>query len=278
MLLIGKSQNLKIDREVDFGMYLTNGNEDVLLPNKYIPIGSKLGEEIDVFVYTDSEDRPIATTLKPYGEVDDLVSLQVKSVSNFGAFMDLGLEKDLLVPFKEQHRRLEEGEHVLVKILLDHRSNRMMGTTKISTFLDEENEDLSVGQEVDLLIWERTDLGFKAIINGKSVGLLYANEIFEDIKPGEARKGFVKKLREDNKIDISLQKQGYEAVTDMSQIVLDKIIANEGVLALGDKSSPDEIKSMLGMSKKNFKKIIGGLYKAGVITISDHEVSKRSEG
>ena len=278
MLLIGKRQKLKIDRAVDFGMYLTNGVDDVLLPNKYIPIGSKLGEDIEVFVYNDSEDRPIATTLEPFGQVDDLVSLEVKSVSNFGAFLDIGLEKDLLVPFKEQHRKLEEGEFVLVKILLDHKTNRMIGVTKINAFLDQENVEFAVGQEVDLLIWEKTDLGYKSIINGQSVGLLYANEIFEGIKPGDACKGYIKKLREDDKIDVSLQKQGYGAVTDMSQTVLDIIIENGGTLALGDKSNPEEIKSILGMSKKNFKKIIGGLYKSGEITISEYEVCKRSEG
>jgi uncharacterized protein len=278
MLIIGKSQKMTIDREVDFGMYLTNGVDDVLLPNKYIPIGSKLGEEIEVFVYRDSSDRPIATTLKPFGQVDDLVSLEVKSVTNVGAFLDLGLEKDLLVPFKEQHRDLVEGEKVLVKILLDHKTNRMIGVSKINAFLIQNDENLSTWQEVDILVWEKTDLGYKVIVNGESEGLLYQNEIFENINIGDARKGYIKKLRDDGKIDVSLQKQGYAAVTDMSQMVLDKIEEHGGTLALGDKSSPEEIKSVLGMSKKHFKKILGGLYKSGTITISEFEVSKRNEG
>ena len=274
MLEIGKSQIMTIDREVDFGMYLTNGVDDVLLPNKYIPIGSKLGEEINVFVYRDSADRPIATTLKPLGQVDDLVSLKVKSVANVGAFLDLGLEKDLMVPFKEQHRDLVEGENVLVKILLDHKTNRMIGVTKINSFLNPIHEGLRDWQQVDLLIWEKTDLGYRVIINGQFEGLLYLNELYENIGTGDARIGYVKKLREDGKIDVSLQKQGYVAVTDMSQTVLDKIVEQGGTLALGDKSSPEEIKSILGMSKKHFKKIIGGLYKSGDITISEFEVSK----
>jgi predicted RNA-binding protein (virulence factor B family) len=278
MLIIGKSQKMTIDREVDFGMYLTNGVDDVLLPNKYIPIGSKLGEEIDVFIYRDSADRPIATTLKPLGQVDDLVSLKVKSVANVGAFLDLGLEKDLMVPFKEQHRDLVEGENVLVKILLDHKTNRMIGVTKISSFLNPIHEGLRDWQEVDLLIWEKSDLGYKVIINGQFEGLLYTNEIYENIGTGDARVGYVKKLREDGKIDVSLQKQGYVAVKDMSQSVLDKIVEQGGTLALGDKSSPEEIKSVLGMSKKHFKKIIGGLYKSGEIIISEFEVSKKIEG
>lgn len=278
MLIIGKSQKMTIDREVDFGMYLTNGVDDVLLPNKYIPIGSKLGEEIEVFVYRDSADRPIATTLKPFGQVDDLVSLKVKSVANVGAFLDLGLEKDLMVPFKEQHRDLVEGENVLVKILIDHKTNRMIGTTKINSFLNEIHEGLRDWQEVDLLIWEKTDLGFKAIINGQYEGLLYSNEIYENIGTGDIKIGYIKKLREDGKIDVSLQKQGYVAVADMSQTVIDKIDELGGTLALGDKSSPEEIKSILGMSKKHFKKIIGGLYKAGLVTISEYEVTKKNEG
>ena len=278
MLEIGKSQIMTIDREVDFGMYLTNGVDDVLLPNKYIPIGSKLGEEINVFVYRDSADRPIATTLKPLGQVDDLVSLKVKSVANVGAFLDLGLEKDLMVPFKEQHRDLVEGENVLVKILLDHKTNRMIGVTKINSFLNPIHEGLRDWQQVDLLIWEKTDLGYRVIINGQFEGLLYLNELYENIGTGDARIGYVKKLREDGKIDVSLQKQGYVAVTDMSQTVLDKIVEQGGTLALGDKSSPEEIKSILGMSKKHFKKIIGGLYKSGDITISEFEVSKKNEG
>lgn len=278
MLVIGKSQKMTIDREVDFGMYLTNGVDDVLLPNKYIPIGSKLGEEIDVFIYRDSEERPIATTLKPYGQVDDLVALRVKSVANVGAFLDLGLEKDLMVPFKEQHRDLIEGEHVLVKILLDHKTNRMIGTTKINSFLNENHDGLRIWQQVDLQIWDRTDLGFKAIINGQFEGLLYSNEIYENIETGDTRIGYIKKLREDGKIDVSLQKQGYVAVTDMSQTVIDKIEELGGTLALGDKSSPEEIKLMLGMSKKHFKKIIGALYKSGKISIAEYEVTKKNEG
>ena len=269
---------MTIDREVDFGMYLTNGVDDVLLPNKYVPIGSKLGQEIKVFVYRDSADRPIATTLEPFGQVDDLVSLEVKSVTNVGAFLDIGLEKDLLVPFKEQHRDLVEGEKVLVKILLDHKTNRMIGVTKINSFLIQSHENLTTWQEVDILVWEKSDLGYKVIVNGEYEGLLYQNEIFEDIKIGDARKAYIKKIREDEKIDVSLQKQGYSAVIDMSQIVLDKIDAQGGKLALGDKSSPEEIKSVLGMSKKHFKKILGGLYKSGIIDISEYEVTKRNEG
>ncbi len=245
------------------------------MPNKYIPIGSKIDDEIDVFVYTDSEDRPVATTLQPLGEVGDMVALEVKSVSNFGAFLDMGLEKDLLVPFKEQGRRLVESEKAIVKILLDHKTDRMIGVSKISPFLSKEPLEIEVGDKVNLMIWEKTDLGFKAIINETHEGLLYENEIFQDLTPGEKRIGYIKKLREDGKIDVSLQQQGYAAVTDMSQIVMDKIIENGGVLAIGDKSDPEEIKSLLGMSKKNFKKIVGGLYKAGLVTVSDYEVLKK---
>ncbi len=275
MLIIGKSQKLKIGRAVDFGLYLTDGKEEVLLPNKYVPIGSKIGEDIEVFIYTDSEDRPIATTLKPIGEVDDLVTLKVQSVGKFGAFADIGLEKDLLIPFKEQDGRLEEGRNAMVKILLDHRTGRMIGTTKVHSFLSKDTVGYAEGAEVQLFIWKETELGWKVIINNSIQGLLYKNEVFESITTGDERGGFIKKIREDGKIDVALRKQGYQGVKDMSQLVMDKVVENGGVLLLGDKSNPEEIKRLLGISKKNFKKIIGGLYKAGKLEISDFEVRKK---
>ena len=200
MLKIGKSQSLKIVREADFGLYLTDGEEDVLLPNKYVPIGSRMGEEIEVFVYTDSEDRPVATTLKPIGEVGDLVSLSIRAVSKFGAFADIGLEKDLLIPFKEQQRKHLEGDKVLTKILLDNRTNRMIGVSKIQPFLSKDGSEFEVGEEVSLLIWTKTDLGYKAVVNQEYLGLLYANEVFESIELGDEKTGFIKKVREDGKI------------------------------------------------------------------------------
>lgn len=278
MIQIGKTQKLKLGREVSFGVYLTDGETEVLLPQKYIPIGSKQGEDIEVFVYTDSQDRPVAVTDKPLAEVDDITSLKVSHVSKVGAFMNIGLEKDLLVPFKEQHVKLEEGKTYVVKVLLDFRTQRMIGVTKLDEFLEKGHAGLEEGQQVELLIWQKTQLGYKVIINQRYQGLIYANEIFENIGIGDKKRGFIKKLREDGKTDVALQRQGYVAARDMSSTVLDKIRQGGGVLDLGDKSSPEDIKAALGMSKKNFKKILGGLYKAGEIEIYDYKVRIKAEG
>lgn len=274
---IGKNHVLKVAREVDFGLYLTNGEEDILLPRKYVPSDTSIGDDIEVFVYVDSLGRPIAVTAQPFAKVGDIASLEVKQVSSVGAFMDIGLEKDLMVPFKEQGQRMEAGRKYIVKVLLDFKTNRMIGTTKIGPFLSAHEDELEEGEKVNVLIWQETSLGFKVIINKTYQGLIYHNEIFDSVRIGDERSGFVKTIREDGKLDISLQKQGYEAIKDMSQIVLDKIQAS-GKLALGDKSSPEEIKKVLGMSKKNFKKILGGLYKNGQVEIFDHEVLLKAEG
>lgn len=278
MIEIGKTQKLKIAREVDFGMYLTDGENEVLLPEKYIPFGCEIGGEIDVFVYNDSKDRPVAVTIKPLAEVGDLTSLRVKQVARVGAFMDMGLEKDLMVPYREQHIALEEGKSYAVKVLLDFRTNRMIGVTKLNEFLEEGHEGLKEGEQVELIIWQETNLGFKVIINGRYQGLIYKNEIFQEVKTGEILSGFIKKLREDGKIDAALQRQGYTVVKDMSAVVLQKIKDAGGILGLGDKSSPEDIKAQLGMSKKNFKKILGGLYKTGQVEIFNYEVRLKAEG
>ncbi|WP_339607658.1 S1-like domain-containing RNA-binding protein [uncultured Roseivirga sp.] len=274
---IGKNHTLKVAREVDFGLYLTNGEEDILLPMKYVPSDTNIGDEIEVFVYVDSLGRPIAVTAQPLAKVGDIASLEVKQVSSVGAFMDIGLEKDLMVPFKEQGQRMETGRRYVVKVLLDFKTNRMIGTTKIGPFLSTHEDELEEGDKVDILIWQETNLGFKVVVNKTYQGLVFHNEIFDHVEIGDERLGYVKAIREDGKLDISLQRQGYEAVKDMSQVVLDKIKVT-GSLALGDKSSPEEIKYKLGMSKKNFKKILGGLYKAGQVEIFDHEVRIKVEG
>lgn len=278
MIEIGKTQKLKIAREVDFGMYLTDGENEVLLPEKYIPFGCEIGGEVEVFVYNDSKDRPVAVTIKPLAEVGDITSLKVKQVARVGAFMDMGLEKDLMVPYREQHIALEEGKSYAVKVLLDFRTNRMIGVTKLREFLEEGHEGLEEGEEVEVIVWQETGMGFKVIINGKYQGLIYKNEIFQQVETGDKLPGFIKKLREDGKIDVALQRQGYTVVKDMSSVVLQKIKDAGGVLDLGDKSSPEDIKAEMGMSKKNFKKILGGLYKAGQIEIFSYEVRLKAEG
>lgn len=281
MIEIGKIQKLTIGRAVDFGCYLNDGEDltdEILIPAKFLPEEYAINDEIEVFVYTDHMSRPIAVTRMPKGQIGDMVGLKVKQVTDFGAFLDIGLEKDLFVPNKEQAIEMVEGRSYLVMLVLDHKTNRMIGTSKVSAFLSSACQ-LAVGEEVKVHIWQRTDLGYKVVINEMCQGLIYNNEIFEDLTIGDEKKAFVKTVREDGKIDLSLQKQGYEAVRDMSTNILDQIVAAGGILEMGDKSSPEDIKEAFGMSKKNFKKILGGLYKAGKIEIFDFQIKlKKVEG
>ena len=275
---IGKIQELTIEREVDFGCYLTDGEDEVLIPRKYLPEEYALGDTLTVFVYTDHESRPVAVTRMPKGQVGDIVGLEIKQITDFGAFADNGLEKDLLIPKKEQWVDVKEGGRYPVKILLDYQTQRMIGSTKVASFLLDADPDWAEGQEIQCVVWQATDLGFKVIINSQSEGLIYHDEIFEDLNPGDNKTAYIKKIREDGKIDVSLQKQGYQAVMDLSGRVLQAIEQADGILPLGDKSSPEEIKSYFCISKKNFKKILGGLYKMGKVEIFDYEVHAKSEG
>lgn len=273
MLELGKINTLRIEREVDFGAYLDGGEiGEILIPAKYLPEDYQIDDYLDVFVYKDSEDRLIATTEEPYAEVGDFAFLKVKSVNNVGAFMDWGLLKDLLVPYSEQRNKLVEGTSRLVYIYLDQATDRIVGSTKIDKFLDNIPPDYEEGQEVDLIIGEETDLGVKVIINKSHTGLLYRNEIFQPIKPGQKIKGFIKKLREDEKIDVALQQQGYQAALTEKDQILQKLKSAGGFLEVNDKSSPEQIKHMFGISKKVFKKAIGALYKEREITIEQNGI------
>lgn len=276
---VGKIQELQIAREVEFGCYLSDGKEEVLIPAKYLPDTYEIGNKIKVFVYNDHMSRPVAVTRWPYGQVGEIIGLKVKQVTDFGAFVDNGLEKDLLVPKNEQWADMREGGAYAVMILLDYKTNRMIGTTKIGSFVKDIADGLEEGQQVKLVVWQKTDLGYKVIINSEFVGLVYANEIFEQIRLGDNKVGYIKTIREDGKIDVSLQKKGYEAVTDVSDRILQTIINAGGTIAIGDKSSPEAVYEHFGISKKNFKKVLGGLYKAGEVEIFDFEVRlKKAEG
>lgn len=267
MLEIGKYNVLKVVKEVPFGMYLESSQGEILLPTKYIPEGTQVGDEVNVFVYKDSEDRPIATNLVPKGVVGDFVALMVKDVNEKGAFMDWGLVKDLMVPFKEQHVPMKKDKEYVVRICIDPRNERIIGVSKLSSFLSKDLSELSEKQEVDLLIYEFTDLGIMAIVNNKYRGMLYKNEVFTELKVGQKIKGYIKKLREDDKLDLSLTKPGFESIFDAKDVVLEKLRSNSGFLPLTDDSSPEEIKDIVQLSKKAFKKAIGGLYKEGVIEL-----------
>ena len=272
MLQIGVYHTLKIDRETKVGLFLVNATDDVLLPNKYVPNDFAIGDDLTVFVYLDHEERPVATTLKPLITLNSFAVLKVNYINKFGAFLNWGMEKDLFVSFKEQARPMEKDKRYIVTMYLDKQTGRLAASSKINQFLDKEPLDVEVGQEVDLMVSHITEIGINVIINGKFRGLAYQNEVFETVSPGYKTKGYIKTIRPDGKIDVSFQKQGFEAIDDSSQQVLEALKQNDGVLRLNDNSHPEEIKSILKMSKKTFKKAIGSLYKQKLIDINNEGI------
>ncbi|MCF0060764.1 S1-like domain-containing RNA-binding protein [Dyadobacter chenwenxiniae] len=278
MLFIGKYNYLTIERLTSVGMFLSDvEGEEVLLPNQYLTDEMQVGDNIKVFVYLDSEDRPVATTETPKIVRNEFAFLEVTDVTEHGAFMDWGLIKDLFVPFREQSTPMQEGERHVVFLYLDQKSSRLIASTKIDRFLENERLTVAEGDEVDLLIFSKTDLGYNAIVNQYHKGLIYANEVFREINVGDSLKGYVKKIREENKLDLSLQKTGYEVVEPTAQFILDELKKANGFLNLSDSSSPEDIYKKLQISKKVFKKAIGGLYKQGLIKIGDDGISLISE-
>jgi len=271
--MLGEYNLLRIDRILDQGAYLVDDEEnDVLLPNKYMAENAQVDDEIEVFVYNDSEDRLIATNLTPKFTLNEFAFLQVKDVNRFGAFLDWGLEKEILVPFSEQNQRMEIDRWYIVRLLLDEKTNRLVASNKLHKFIETDFISVEIGEEVDLLVFERTDLGYKVIINNVHQGLIYANEIFKELNVGETLSGFVKNIREDGKIDISIQKQGYQNVEPNAMKILEILKEKEGFLPLTDKSQPEDIYSQLEMSKKTFKKAIGGLYKRKLIRFTEEGI------
>lgn len=269
MIEIGKYNTLTINRQTKVGLFLSDGENDVLLPNKYIPETFEINQEINVFVYLDHEERPIATTLEPYIFLNEFAYLRVNYVNQFGAFLNWGLEKDLFVPFKEQARPMEQGKRYLVYMYFDEKSNRLVASSKSNQFLSNENVSLEKGEEVDLIVSHITDLGINVIINEKHKGLLYANEVFDDVRTGDRVVGFIKNIRPDGKIDVSLTALGFEKVEPSAQQILKELNSSRGFLRLTDNSQPEDIKSVLKMSKKTFKKAIGVLYKNKLIEIKE---------
>lgn len=271
MAELGRVNRLNIIRTVEFGVYLDAQNlGEVLMPIRYVPSGSKEGDEVEVFISLDSEDRLIATTDKPVAMVGEFGYMEVVGESQYGAFVDWGLMKDLFVPFREQKLKMEQGRSYLIRVYIDKETNRIAGSGRIERFLDNTPPDFEVGQEVDLYIYSESEMGFSAIINNTHTGILYHSELFKVVRKGMRTKGFIKKIREDDKIDLSLEPIGYKKkIDDLSQRVLDALAKSNGFLALSDKTDPDVIYNALDMSKKNFKKSIGSLFKAGLITITD---------
>ncbi len=269
MIEIGKYNTLKIDRETKVGLFLTDGNADILLPNKYVPEQYEIGDEIAVFVYLDHEERPVATTLEPYIFLNEFALLRVNYTNKFGAFMNWGMEKDLFVPFKEQARPMEQGKRYLVYMYIDEKTGRLVASSKTNQFLDNKEITLEKGEEVDLIISHITEVGINVIINEKHKGLLYKNEVYDDLRTGDRIIGYIKNIRPDGKIDVSATKLGFEKLEPSSQYILDELKASRGFLRLNDDSHPEDIKTVLKMSKKTFKKAIGVLYKQKLIEIKE---------
>lgn len=262
MVKVGQYNDLEISRQVDFGMYLIDDNQtEILLPNKYVPENVYVGDVINVFVYRDSQDRIIATTLKPFAVTGEFCLLKVDDISNVGAFLNWGLEKDLLVPFREQKEKMQIGRSYLVYIYLDEETDRIVASNKLDRFLDNIPPEYETNQEVDILISHKTDIGYKVIINNLHWGVIYNNEVFRTLKTGDKMKAYIKKVREDEKIDVVIQKPGYDKIEDIAKNILLILEQNDGFLPVTDKSSPEVIKNQFKESKKNFKKAIGYLYR-----------------
>lgn len=265
---IGKYNTLRVARRVDFGLYLTDpdGNE-VLLPTRYIPDAPQEGDELQVFVYHDNEGRPIATTDRPLATVGEFARMRVRQVATAGAFLEWGLMKDLLVPFREQKIPMQAGQWHIVYVYLDHITHRVVGSARIDKYLDNTPPRYTRGQSVDLFVTGETELGYKVIINHLHSGLLYRNEVFRPLRTGDRTTGYIKAVREDDKIDVSLYPLGYDKIDGIADRILEALRGNGGTLPVHDKSDADEIRALFGCSKKSFKQAVGALYRRHLITI-----------
>jgi len=268
MIRIGEYNTLEILRETDPGLYLGDTQENVvLLPHRYKPENFSIGDMLEVFVYLDYEERPVATTLTPHILLNDFGYLHCSDVNEFGAFMDWGVQKQLFVPFKEQARPMKVGNWYIVYLSMDEQTNRLVGSSKTNKYLNNDTVTLQKFDEIAIMVTHITDLGANVIVNGKHKGLIYINDIFEDIRTGDTMQAFVKSVRDDNKIDVVLQSPGYRSIEPNANFILEELKAAGGFMALHDKSEPQDIKNELGMSKKSFKKAIGTLYKDKQILI-----------
>lgn len=270
MIKLGEYNTLTILRETDPGLYL--GDEEgnvVLLPHKYKPDTYDIREELKVFVYLDHEERPIATTLEPFITLNTFAYLHCGAVTEVGAFMDWGLEKQLFVPFQEQARKMKQGSWYIIYMYLDEKTGRLVGSSKTDQFLQNDHLTVEPFEEVEILVTHITEKGANVIINGVHKGLIYIEDIFEDIRSGDRLPAFIKNIRPDKKIDVVLQKPGYKSIEPNANYIREELEAAGGFLPLHDKSDPEEIKNMLGMSKKSFKKAIGTLYKDRQIVIRE---------
>ncbi len=266
---IGRLNRLRIIKKLDFGIYLDGGDlGEILMPIRYVPDACEIDDALEVFLYRDSEDRLVATTEQPFAMVGEFALLKAVSVNKFGAFMQWGLMKDLLVPFPEQKPRMEEGKLYVVRIYIDKDSNRIVGSARLDGFLHRESEDeFDAGETVNLFIANRTDLGYQVIVDHSHWGMLHHNEVPKGLKRGENVAGFIKNIREDGRIDLCLHLRPSEKTDEIAHLIIDKLKRHDGFLALTDKSAPDDIHASLGISKGMYKKAVGALYKQKLITL-----------
>lgn len=275
MALLGRINKLIIVRESDHGFYLDGGVlGEILLPTREIPAEAEQGDEVSVFVSRDSEDRIVATTALPNCQVGDFAGLTVLEVHpRVGAFLDWGFPKDLLLPFGEQSRKVGSGERVVVKVIIDEKTNRIVATTKLGRYLDKSPPRYDTGQPVTLIVLEKTPLGYAAIIDRKHRGLIHESEVHRPLSPGDELPGYVRAVREDYKVDLSLEPVGYSRVTDLSQRILGQLRAEGGHIAIGDQSPPEMIRETFGASKKAFKQAVGSLYKRRLIELAPESIT-----
>ena len=275
MIELGKMNRLKVVKEVDFGCYLDGGEEhgEILLPKCYVPKGCKVGDEIEVFLYLDHDERLVATTLTPLVQVGEFACLEVAWVNQYGAFLHWGLMKDLFCPFREQKERMVKGNRYVIYVKVDEESYRIMATAKVEKYLSPSRPPYKHGDEVDLLVWQKTDLGVKVIVDNRYMGMVYDKQLFRPLYKGDRLKGYIDHIRMDKKIDVTIQRTGRQQTLDFSSILLHYLQEHGGHCHLCDKSDAAEIAMVFKVSKKTFKKAVGDLYKQRLITIADNGIT-----
>lgn len=274
MVQIGRFNRLTVVKQVDFGVFLDGGEEgNILLPRRYVPQDCTIGDEVDVFVYLDSEDEIIATTVQPLVQVGECAYLKVVDVNDAGAFLDWGLPKDLMVPFKEQHKPMEAGKSYVVTLYLDEYTQRIVASSRLSRHLYEQSRHFKPRQQVDLLICGRSDMGYKAVVNNTHLALLFKDDAFKPLKYGQKLKGFIKDIRRDQKINVSLQLPAIQQRAQLTEQIIEHLKENDGVSTLTDKSAPDDIYHQFNVSKGAYKKALGALYKARRIKIEADKIT-----
>ena len=267
-VVLGKYNQLEVVKQVDFGVYLNGGDDgEILLPSRYVPEGCKPGDMLNVFIHLDNEERLIATTLQPKMQVGEFACLEVAWVNEYGAFLDWGLMKDLFVPFREQKQKMQKGHRYVVHAHVDEDSYRIMASAKVERYLSKEMPPYQQGEEVEVMVWQRTDLGYKVIVDNQFSGLVYQREIFKALEPGMKMSAYIRQVREDGKIDLTLQKDGLQKVGDFAEVLLQYIKDHDGYTPLNDKSAAEDIYDAFEVSKKTFKKAVGDLYKKRLIVL-----------